>query len=253
MATWQVPQDFPVLKNDRVHIWHANLNLPPQQIDCLRILLSQDEIVRADKFRFARHQIRFVAARGILRQLLGRYLNISPQDLSFTYGSKGKPDLERARAFPIQFNLSHSQEHALFGFSRQHSIGVDLEYQRPMPDALKIARRFFSPNEFQMLAKSSPETQAQLFFQLWTAKEAYLKAIGTGLADSLASVEIACNLRNSMFISAIGQSSETITNWSLYSCTPATNYAAAIAIRSLGAKINLDYWHWQPNIFDPLG
>ncbi|MEL6930245.1 MAG: 4'-phosphopantetheinyl transferase superfamily protein [Cyanobacteria bacterium J06600_6] len=253
MTIWQVPNHFPTLKNDRVHIWRANLKLSTQQIERLETCLSTDEIVRAQKFRFPQHKRRFIAARGILRHLLSGYLGRQPQNLCFTYGNKGKPHLDQNQATqsPLQFNLSHSQEYALFGFNLQHLIGVDLEYQRPMPDALKIARRFFAEREFQMLAESDREQQSLLFFQLWTAKEAYLKAVGTGLADSLARVEIACDRSNSLSLLAIQEQPEAVMNWSLFSCTPAANYAAAIAINTEGTTKKIDYWHWQSKLIDP--
>ena len=244
MTIWQIPNGFPNLEKDRIHIWRANLDLSPQQIECLESFLSEDEIVRANKFRFARHHRRFVVARGILRKLLGSYLNINPKNLVFTYGNKGKPFLNRVAECPLQFNLSHSHEYALFGFTFKHLIGVDLEYQRPMPDALKIARRFFSQQEFQMIEEVEAERRLQLFFQLWTAKEAYLKALGIGLTDSLASVEIAIDRSdNSFYLSALEQDAEVSSKWSLYTCVPAENYTAAIAVNA-PLKHNVDYWHW---------
>jgi len=249
MITWHLPKCFPALPDDRVHIWRANLDLSPEQIERLETFLSPDETARAEKFRFARHRRRFTATRGILRQLLGNYLSVYPQDLSFSYGTKGKPYLNQTADYPLQFNLSHSHEYALFGFTQKHLIGVDLEYQRPMPDALKIARRFFSQQESQMLQKVETEQRSRLFFQLWTAKEAYLKAIGTGLSNSLASIEISRNRFDFLYLSKIEKDSSLVTDWSLYSCTPAENYAAAIAVQMLGANKDLDYWHWQDNLF----
>lgn len=248
---WRVPDRFPVLKNNYVHVWRADLDLPDRQSECLETFLSQDEITRANKFRFARHRRRFVVARGILRQILGSYLNIAPQNLVFTYGDNGKPELKPVTELCLQFNISHSHEYALFAFTLKHLIGVDLEYLRPVPDALKIARRFFSSREYQMLLETETEKQAQLFFRLWTAKESYLKAIGKGLADSLANVEIAFDSTDSLYLLAIEQKSEASSDWSVYSCTPSTNYLAAIAIKASGLKQNIDYWHWQSNLPTP--
>jgi 4'-phosphopantetheinyl transferase len=243
MTIWQQPEEFPILDNNQVHLWRASLTLSNPKIEELMTYLAPDEIARANKFRFAQHRSRFIAARGILRQLLGKYLQVSPRSLTFTYSDRGKPQLPENSS--LQFNLSHSQEYGLFGFTLNHLIGVDLEYQRAMPDALNIARRFFSVREFKMLESMPQEQQPRLFFQLWTAKEAYLKAIGTGLSGSLASIEISFDQDQSPYFSLSQENQIEINGWSLYSCTPETNYLGAIAINEPILPQNLYYWYWS--------
>jgi 4'-phosphopantetheinyl transferase len=240
---WKTPSQLPTLRDSLVHVWRANLALSISEVEGLITLLSTDEIARANKFRFVQHRSRFIAARGILRQLLGNYLAASPRSLVFSYSDRGKPRL--AKDISLQFNISHSQEYALFGFTLNHLIGVDIEYQRAMPDALKIAQRFFSAREYKMLEEVALEQQSKLFFQLWTAKESYLKATGTGLSASLNSVEIALNQTKSLYLSSLKK--DTIMNWSLYSCTPATDYSAAIAINAQIPAQHINYWHWSNN------
>ncbi|MGL5832081.1 MAG: 4'-phosphopantetheinyl transferase family protein [Waterburya sp.] len=245
-SIWQTLTQLPTLRDSQVHLWRANLDLSPSEIEELTTLLSTDEIARANKFHFVQHKSRFIAARGILRQLLGNYLKVSPCSLTFTYSDRGKPQLPHNSL--LQFNLSHSQNYGLFGFTLNHLIGVDLEYQRVMPDALNIAQRFFSVREFKMLAEVPQEQQSKLFFQLWTAKEAYLKAIGTGLSGSLASIEISFDENHSPYLSP-SQKDQVETNaWSLYSCTPEINYLGAIAINSGISEQHLNYWHWSPDL-----
>lgn len=240
-SIWQTPSQPPRLRDSLVHVWRANLSLATSEIEELTTLLSPDEIARANKFRFLEHKSRFIAARGILRQLLANYLDLNPQNITFEYSDRGKPWL--AQDTSLQFNISHSQEYALFGFTFNHLIGVDIEYQRTMPDALKIAQRFFSAREYKMLEEVSLEQRSRLFFQLWTAKEAYLKATGTGLSASLNSVEIALNHSKSLYLSTLKK--DTIMNWSLYSCTPATDYLAVIAINTQIPVQSINYWHWS--------
>ena len=228
--TWQVPLSPPSLNKHQVHVWRANLDLPTATIDSLTTCLSRDEIERANKFRFPQHQTRFIAARGILRQLLGNYLQINSCDLKFAYSDRGKPRLAdfltNATNQQLQFNLSHSQNYALYGFTYNSSIGVDVEHLRELPDALKIAQRFFSPREYQLIYNTPPPEQPAVFFTLWTAKEAYLKAVGTGLAGSLDQVEIDVNPSRLL---AINGSQETAASWLLYPCVPSINYLGAIA------------------------
>ena len=246
---WHQPLQLPSLNSDQVHLWRAGLERTEGEIEALSTLLSADEFERANRFRFAQHRRRFIVARGILRHLLGGYLKTNPQSLIFAYGAQGKPLLAQTQQDSIlQFNLSHSQEHVLLGFTLNHPLGVDLEYQRPMPDALKIARRFFSFGESKMLEETKIEQQAQLFFQLWTAKEACLKAVGTGLADSLASVEFTFDHSNSLSLQTVRADLGMTADWSLFSFVPFSNYSAAIAINAPILKQNINYWHWHSNL-----
>ena len=243
---WQHPIDLPRLDKDRVHVWRAKLDLSDPEVDRLASVLSADELARANRFRFPRHRRRFIVARGILRQLLGNYLDIEPKNLRFSYGDRGKPQLKDLDGLiPLQFNLSHSQEYALYGFTYHHLIGVDLEYLRKMPDLIKIARRFFSNREYDLLVEASNEARAKLFFQLWTAKEAYLKAIGTGIADSLADVDIDIDEVLSPRLLAIKGDKLAAAKWSLCSCIPATGYIASVAIKT--TLVPIDFWHWYQN------
>jgi len=243
MTIWQHPQGFPPLKNSQVHLWRANLALSTSKIEELSASLSADEMVRASRFHFVQHQHRFIATRGILRQLLGNYLKVSPLSLIFAYSDRGKPRLAADSA--LQFNISHSEEYALFGFTLNHLIGVDLEYQKPMTEAVKIAQRFFSPREFKILEATPQKEQARLFFRFWTAKEAYLKAIGTGLSGSLAEVEVIMDESQSRYLLTLPEAHPGNTSWSLYPCSPEINYLGAIAINDHIPPQQISYWHWS--------
>lgn len=247
---WLHPSSKPILTSDRVHLWRANLDLAASPIERLATLLSADEIARANRFRFAIHRQRFIAARGILRLLLGHYLQTTPDDIEFKYSERGKPSLsESNQDSRLQFNLSHSQEYALFGFTYNHTIGVDLEYIRKISDAVNIARRFFSEREYKLIAEAADWEQPIKFCQLWTAKEAYLKAVGTGLTGSLSSVEVALDRARFPKLQAIDREPSAVANWSLYPCFPTTDYLGAVAIEAPLARHQIDYWHWHQNLF----
>ena len=238
MTVWQDPGDRPVLLNNQIHIWRAYLNLSTAEVTQLAAFLSDDEIARANKFYFLEHRRRFIVARGILRQLLGNYINISPKEIEFSYGDRGKPQLSKYNN-SLQFNVSHSQEYALFGFTVDRLIGVDIEYLREMSDAVKIARRFFSPSEFQLIASLGDRQQQKVFFKLWTAKEAYLKALGTGLAGLLNSVEISFEDDNLL----IKEGKAILDNWFICSYIPAENYIAAVAIDNKITNQQICFWN----------
>ncbi|MBE9044853.1 4'-phosphopantetheinyl transferase superfamily protein [Pleurocapsales cyanobacterium LEGE 10410] len=242
---WKSPSQPPTLANDRVHVWRANLNLPTAEIARLKTCLSPDEVARADRFHFAQHRARFIAARGILRQLLGNYLQLNPSKVKFVYGDRGKPQLAIMLNSSLEFNVSHSQDYALYGFVYNCPIGVDLEYLREMEDALKIAQRFFSPGEYRLLASLPKKQQQKGFFKIWTAKEAYLKAIGTGLAGSLTRTEVALDSAGSPCLQAI--EGKKVASWTTHFFIPASNYVAVVAAPALITTKQIDCWNWQPN------
>ena len=247
MTIWQSSLRQTALDKHQVHIWRANLDLPEIEVVRLKTFLSIDELHRASKFRFTEHRRRFVVARGILRELLGSYLDTSPKNVQFNYGDRGKPELlESNTPYPLHFNISHSQEYALFGFSTSNLIGVDIEHLREMPDAVKIAQRFFSHREFDLINNLGIKEQSSVFFKFWTAKEAYLKAIGTGLSGSLASIEIdlAKDSGNTLLF-AINGNTRDKNNWSICSFVPAINYVGAMAIEAQITKEQIDFLSWN--------
>ncbi len=146
--------------------------------------LSMAETERANRFRFERDRHRYIAGRTALRLLLGSYLSQPPQSLSFTYGPAGKPSLPG-----IGFNLAHSGPSALIAFTPNQRVGVDIEESKPLDDIIDTARMAFSPAEFARW--KSLRAEPDLFYRIWTRKEAYLKAIGEGIAQRLQQFEVA--------------------------------------------------------------
>ena len=244
---WQNPLQPPTLAKERVDVWRANLDLPTAEIERLKTWLSSDEVARANRFRFDRHRERFIAARGILRQLLGNYLQINPGKVKFEYGDRGKPRLSRMLNSSLEFNVSHSQNYALYGFIYNYPIGVDLEYLREMKDALKIAKRFFSLREYKAIAPLPARQQQKVFFKIWTAKEAYLKAIGTGLAGSIAHTEISLDDAESPYLRAVKGEIEA-ASWTLRLCVPANNYVAVVAVPTRITQVQINFWNWHHNL-----
>jgi 4'-phosphopantetheinyl transferase len=242
---WQNSFSQPKLPNDQVHVWVTSLDLPTAKINQLATFLSPDEVTRANKFHFLEHKKRFFTARGILRQLLGNYLNINPNKIEFEYGNRGKPQLAVSiNNSSLQFNVSHSQEYALYGFTHHHLIGVDIEYLCGMRNVTELAKRFFTHKEFQLIANLTDEEQQQkAFFQLWTVKEAYLKANGVGLSGSLTDIEVTLNLVNHPELLAIQENTNAVIDWSMYHCIPAAKYIAAIIVNAQIPKQQINFWN----------
>ncbi len=178
-----------ILKQGDVHLWKASLNYSNDTIKYLLDTLSVDEKERAKRFYQEKHSRGFIIARGLLRVILGHYITEKPSSIIFKYSSKGKPTLADI-SYPLSFNLSHSQERVIYGLGYVERIGVDLEYQREITDVSKLAERFFSPKEYQYLQNRPEIERNNLFLRLWTAKEAYLKATGEGIAGGLELFEV---------------------------------------------------------------
>ncbi|MEB3220232.1 MAG: 4'-phosphopantetheinyl transferase superfamily protein [Nostocales cyanobacterium 94392] len=227
----KVPTDIKLLANE-VHVWRASLDEVKPSLEYLTQMLSEDELVRAKRFHFEQHQQRFIAGRGILRSILGRYLDVEPSKIQFGYEPRGKPFLDQSYHTNLGFNLSHSQDFALYAVSLSDSIGVDLEWINSITDVLSLAKKFFSLSEFTKIKSATPHQQQQLFFRYWTCKEAYLKATGTGLKD-LHKVEISLTPEQPARLNVPGE-------WSLVEIEPFVNCAAAIAIP--GQNFQLKYW-----------
>ena len=240
---WRLPPKRLIIRDDEAHVWLTELNLRPSLLENLKDALSTDELARANRFHFEKDRRHFIAARGLLRVILGRYLNLEPQRLKFSYATHGKPKIMNEMEYDyLKFNLSHSHGLALYAVSLGREIGIDIERFRTNLSFEKIAKRFFSPLEFQMLSALSPSERIEGFFNCWTRKEAYIKAIGEGLSIPLDQFDVTLNPRDEAKIISIKGDSTLASCWSLYPLTPAAGYAGALAVE--GKNLRIKHWMW---------
>jgi len=159
--------------------------------DPLWDVLSDEERRRAERYRFEDDQRRSIVARGTLRMLLGRRLGLDPRRLEFVEGAQGKPAL---RGGGLEFNVSHSGDRVAIAIANGSPVGIDIEVEQPrMTDLVVLARRYFSPGEAREVERGAAvdaEAAMRLFFTIWTAKEAVIKAVGGGLSIELASFSV---------------------------------------------------------------
>lgn len=229
---WQNPPEKLNLLKNEIHLWQANLDLPSIVIEKLARSLSEDERTRANRFHFAQHRDRFIAGRGILRQLLAKYLQVNSDRIRFEYSSRGKPYLASClNQNNLQFNVSHSHNLALYGFNYQKIIGVDLEYIKDNINYKQLATRFFTTQELELISCTRTEAQKTRFFQLWTAKEAYLKATGDGLAQGLDGIEFTIDQNNKLSLVSIKQEPTQISDWLINNFIIQDKFIATIAVK----------------------
>jgi 4'-phosphopantetheinyl transferase len=238
---WLNPPDNLNLSDDEAHIWRADLKFNECFQTSFLKLLSPDEKSRAQKFRFTKDSRNFIIARGILRSLIGKYLKIKPAEISFRYSEFGKPGI--ADNHSLQFNISHSKNIALFAFIKKLNVGVDVEFVNPDIEVKDIAEKFFSPNEVLNLY-ALPEKQHTLgFFNCWTRKEAFIKAVGEGLSFPLNKFEVSLEPDKPAKLLATDWEPKAVSKWSIFSMSPATNFVGSLAIEGVVEKIK--FWNWQ--------
>lgn len=219
------------LSSDEVHVWRAFLEQEESHINELARTLSENELLKAKSFYFQKDQRRFVVTHGILRKILGWYLNIEPKRLKFSYGRHGKPTLTGVTdGHSLCFNMSHSHSLALFAFTWGRKIGVDVEYVRSMPDAEEIADRFFSPQENAVFRRVPAGKKLEAFFNCWTRKEAFLKAVGDGLSRSLDSFEVSLFPGEPAQLLGVGGDPLEASRWHLRALAPAHGYVGAFVV-----------------------
>lgn len=226
------------LENNDVHIWQLNVKKQITKLNDLWEILSDDEKQRAEGFKFAEHRERFVITHGILRFLLANYLNKKPEAIKFEYGLHGKPAVNNGRkhGYALTFNMSHSHEVAIFGFTKDNEIGVDIEYIKEKIEYEDLAKRFFSDNENQDLQKISTNRRKQAFFNCWARKEAFIKAIGKGLSFPLDKFDVDINKdKKTLLLNE--------QNWLLCAINIASNYAAALAVANSSAKVKIQQFN----------
>lgn len=173
----------PPLSPGAIHLWEVDLDH-----FIFNDVLSPDERARAAKFRFDHDRKRFTSARTALRLLLAGYLKTNPEAIQFEYGPAGKPQIPQT---PLSFNMAHSGPQAIIGLALGQRLGVDVELIREIDDMPTVAQYSFSPGEFRRWQALSGEQRTQAFYRCWTRKEAYLKAIGEGIAQRLQKFEVA--------------------------------------------------------------
>jgi 4'-phosphopantetheinyl transferase len=245
VCPWTVPPLEPQLSDQEIHIWQADLLRLDAGVETLTPLLSPDEQQRAARFRFEHDRRKYILCRGILRTILSQYLQRDPIALTFDYGKYGKPSLTGCQA--LSFNLAHAGDRALYAVTQHHAIGVDIEQLRFVEYAEQIVSRYFSSAEKQAF-QSLPENQQQLaFFRAWTGKEAFLKAIGSGL--SLPLDQVAVTLLPSQPARLVGlPAGYLIHQWQLHQFVPSEDYVGAIVL----PQKPFELYYWQVSLANSI-
>jgi 4'-phosphopantetheinyl transferase len=240
---WLAPPEQLTLSSTAVHIWRGALNLAEAEVSALGSVLNADEQARARRLRFDDKRRAFVAARGILRTILGRYLGLPPQQVCFSYNAHGKPELAVSQAAGLQFNLAHSGDLVLVALAHARPVGIDLERHHPVEAVGRLVDRYFAPAERAAFRQLPPEQWLPAFFAGWTRKEAYLKARGEGLTLPLNEFEVTLTPGEAPALLADRHSLPNSAPWVLVEVEAGPGYTAALAVP--GPVQELAAWQWS--------
>jgi 4'-phosphopantetheinyl transferase len=230
---------FRELDERDVGVWVVNVDVTAEAQRRCDALLSQDERARAQRFLFDRDRRRFAVARGALRVLLGYCLHVPGDEIRFGYSPTGKPQLTGVGdGQGVHFNVSHSGDLALIALCAREEPGVDVELVRELRDMERIVRRFFCPEEVEQWLELPDDLRTRAFFDCWTRKEAYVKALGAGLQLSLDAFQVFFRPGETPGINVRDDGGER--PWSIFDVSPSERYAGALAIR--GGEWQVHSW-----------
>jgi len=218
------------LASGEIHVWTARLSDDRHAIsDSLRLLCGEER-ARAAQFAFEHDRVRFIQTHGIVRRILADYCGADGATLGFARNLHGKPYLIPQATSPnLQFSVSHSSNCCVLAVRLDHSIGIDVEKVRDLPQAIDIVQSYFTPAESSALAALRGTARRDAFFALWAHKEAVVKGLGISLAAHLGRIEFdldpACGLR----LVAWDGDQSVAQKWSVVRLDPQPGYVAAVA------------------------
>jgi len=196
-------------------------------------LLSQEESVRHGRFRFDDDRDTYLVAHALTRRLLAATARVDAAELCFVATAHGRPEIAGpAAASALRFNLSHTRGLVACGVTRACDIGVDVEHVDRRVELLGVARHVFSPREVAGLESLEGDDQRQRFFDLWTLKEAYVKAIGKGLAGPLRSISFAPDQTDPVPVHFDREAADDPSAWCFRRHVPGSNLRLAVALRA---------------------
>src|SRR5882724_291489 len=218
--------------DDAVEVTAARLDVGRKGVRTLAAWLSDEERQRASRFAFDRDRRRFIVARAWLRQLLAARLGVRPESVALVYGGHGKPALApRYADVGLRFNVSHSEDVAVYAFATGREIGIDVEAVRVIRDAYDIAARFFSRRENEAYLALDPRDKPLGFFNCWTRKEAFIKALGDGLYHPLNCFDVSLAPGEPARIIRVESTPGDHCGWTLHGFLPGPGLIGAIVVR----------------------
>lgn len=232
-----------LLEANTVHVWHARVSTLGVVLPTLARSLAVEEKKRVEGFFRREDRERYIAAHGILRHVLGRYLEVGPELPTFGKTEHGKPrlvgDFEGAE---IGFNLAHSGDVVALALARAMTVGIDVEEVNARLNPLELAESQFSERELACLRALPPENLHGAFFQCWARKEAYLKARGDGLFFGLNRFAVSLGPSQPPALLWVDDDAAAPQRWRLHDLDLCAGYTAALALPDPRSAVGVRRW-----------
>jgi 4'-phosphopantetheinyl transferase len=235
-SLWSITKSRP-----DVCVWIAKTDESPSLLMKMEGTLSESELARVGAFHFKKDRSRYTFAHGVLRDVLSRRLQIKPKDIIFETNRFGKPFVAPTGSAPLQFNMSHSENLVLIAVTEDRLIGIDVECIRNI-DVISIAGNYFTVNELQLVNTTEGYAQQHTFYRCWTRKEAYIKAIGTGLSVPLTSFDCSMPLGGGERALPATPDSPGVDTWWLSTLDVPHGYVASLVVQGQRPQIESSNW-----------
>lgn len=231
------------ISHNEIHVWYAyddnikDASLLSQYVN----LLNEEERAQHQRFHFEKHRHQYLITRATVRSILSLYLpEIAPEQWEFKKNEYGKPLIgNSALVIPLHFNISHTDQLIVMAVTLDRDLGVDVEYLPRLGKMLDIANSFFSPAEVEQLFALPIESQRNRFFDLWTLKEAYIKACGMGLSIPLDHFSYSFSNQGKIAIEFRPERNDQSDYWQFWQMHPNVDYKVSMAIKN--EKTDISY------------
>jgi len=219
-----------------VHVWTMvpERERDPARLARFRALLSADELARLGRFRVEPAAHRYLVSHALLRSLLSRYAEIDPARWRFTYGSHGRPEIANRAAPPLRFNLTHTDGLVACIVSLNRACGIDAERLSGRHDPTGVARKMFSDREYRQLQQLSGRACLEYFYDRWTLREAYVKALGIGLTFPTRALDFTVHSDESIGVVFAPGVQDNSRHWHFRLHRPTSEHVVAVALRRNG-------------------
>lgn len=237
LLSWPTALDITPIPQNEVHVFLADLD-GYDSVAKHSSLLSPDELDRADSYAKDLDRARFITRRGLLRKLLGRYIHIEPANIKIKYTEDGRPFLgEEQNTSDLHFSLAARNGLALYAFTCNRSVGIDLEYMSQDENLLAIAKQQFSHREYKDVSNLPESEQSKAFYSYWTSKEAYIKARGI---IQLAQFDVSIRPGQNPQLMADRNDPSQVGKWSFSLLNIGSHWRAVVVVK--GKNLPLQRW-----------
>jgi len=227
------------IADDEIFFGIFNLDYYKTYLSSFLEILSDEEKNRAERYKFERDKLHYIISHGILRKILSLILNCNPKLISIDISDEGKPFLDTPEHCDLKFNLSHSNGMLFLALTRHDEIGVDIEYIKATRNLKDIIKRFFSPDEYKQYLQLPEAQKLAAFYFGWTCKEAFVKAIGSGVTESFSQFSVNMNPSLPATILSIPESCSKEKNWHIQQIDSPLDFQAAICWQGHTKKLQL--------------